>query len=284
MNDKQLQQVGMSDSTFRLFVEMIYNLTGIRYADNKKYLLESKIAKRLRFNAITTFEEYFTLINKPQSREELVLLLDQITINETFFFRSVDHFESLEKRILPAILNKKITEGKNSIKIWSAASSTGEEAYSIAMILLEHFKNRYPQINFHIFASDLSTSVIQTAKKGVYNNYSVRNMPSNYFEKYFSKSNNEFLIKDEVRKMVTFQNLNLNDTWRMNLQQNYDIIFCCNVLIYFDNQSKIKVIKSLYNSLNKGGYLFLGNSETMLNVENPFKIIHSSKGVMYMKE
>ncbi|MFN8360744.1 MAG: protein-glutamate O-methyltransferase CheR [Candidatus Kapaibacterium sp.] len=284
MNDKQLQPIGMSEGTFRLYVEMIYNLTGIRYADNKKYLLESKIAKRLRINNVATYEEYFTLINKPQSREELTLLLDQITINETFFFRSVDHFESLEKRILPSIISKKIAEGKNSIKIWSAASSTGEEAYSIAMILLENFKNRYPQINFHIFASDLSTAVIKTAKRGLYNNYSVRNMPNNYFEKYFSKSNNEYQIKEEVRKMVTFQNLNLNDTWRMNLQQGYDIIFCCNVLIYFDTQSKIKVIKSLHNSLNKGGYLFLGNTETMLNVENPFKIIHSSKGVMYMKE
>lgn len=272
----------MSQETFELMRETVYKLSGIYYTDQKKYLLESRISKRLAENNIKTFEEYHKLINSINGRSELNQLFEAITINETFFFRADHQFNALEKILIPEILEKKNLTG-DKFRIWSAASSTGEEAYTIAIIINEIFKPRYPNIQFEIIASDINNKVLQQARQATYKDYAVRNMPDSLKNKYFTKDGNLWQLDNSIRSMVKFMNINLYDSMKMRAMTSFDIIFCCNVLIYFDLNSKQKVVGHLYDSLNEGGYLFIGYSESLHGVSKAFSLVHLPKAMAYKK-
>jgi chemotaxis protein methyltransferase CheR len=275
----------MSDITFRELREFIYQKTGIYFQDNKKYLLESRISKRLQLLRLDKFEEYLDFLKFGVGREEeKKYLYDAITINETYFFRNEPQFEILEKTLIPEILKLKQTAGKNKIRIWSSASSSGEEAHTIAMIFLERIKPKFPMMELEVVGTDISPSVLETARRGIYREYSVRNMPKYYLEKYFTNSEGRFTVLDSVRKMVRFDHMNLYDQSRMRMMTNFDVVFCCNVLIYFDAKSKIQVVSNLYDSLNRGGYLFIGYAESLHGISTAFKVINFPKAITYKKE
>ncbi len=275
----------ISQKSFDEWRGFIYTLCGIYFQDNKKYLLESRLMKRMNYLNISSYEDYFNYVRfNPARNTELKYLYEVITINETFFFRNQPQLDALISTMLPPIIEEKRKQGKNKIKIWSAASSSGEEAYSISIIINEFIKPKYPDIEFEIIGTDISQAMIDTAKKGIYREYSIRNTPPYYLKKYFSSDGTTFSVIDNIKKGVSFRILNLYDDLSMKGMINFDIIFCANVLIYFDLKSKIKVISHLYNSLYKGGYLFIGYSETLHGVSKAFKLVSFPKTIGYKKE
>ncbi|MGE5363029.1 MAG: CheR family methyltransferase [Bacteroidota bacterium] len=277
--------VTLSDKTFDLWRKYIYEICGIYFQDNKKYLLESRLQKRISFLGLDSFDAYLDYVKyNPARSTELRYLYEAITINETFFFRNQPQLDALVSSVIPELLKSTSKFNKNKIRIWSAASSSGEEAYSVAMTLTDLIKPRFPQLDFEIVGTDINQAMVDTAKKGVYREYSVRNTPPYYLKKYFKISGSTYEVDPAIRNMVSFKVLNLYDDIGMKGMLNFDIIYCANVLIYFDVKSKIKVVSHLYNSLYKGGYLFIGYSETLHGISKAFKLVSYPKTIGYKKE
>ncbi|GAB6281313.1 MAG: protein-glutamate O-methyltransferase CheR [Ignavibacterium sp.] len=275
----------ISDNSFNILRNIIYDYSGIYFQDNKKYLLESRLQKRIKHLNLNSFDEYINLFqNNSVNGEEHKYLMEAVTINETFFFRNQSQLDVMVKYLIPEIIELKRKSGSKTFRIWSAASSSGDEPYSISMVLKEFVISKYPDFQFNIIASDISKAMIETAKKGVYREYSVRNAPPYYIKKYF-KNNSEFYnIDGSIKQMVEFRTANLYDEKDLITLRNFDLIFCLNVLIYFDTKSKMKVVSNLYNSLNKGGYLFIGPSENLHGISKAFKLQSFAQSIVYKKE
>jgi chemotaxis protein methyltransferase CheR len=275
----------LSATSFQEWRKFIYELCGIYFQDNKKYLLESRLQKRMNFLGIESYEKYLDYVKFGTNKiSEQKYLFEVITINETFFFRNQPQLDVLVSTVIPEILANPLKINKNKIRIWSAASSSGEEAYSVAIILKELIKPKYPNLQFEIVGTDINFAVVDTAKKAVYRDYSVRNTPPYYLKKYFKYENGEYILSEDVKQNVSFKILNLYDDVSMRTMLSFDVIFCANVLIYFDVRSKIKVVSHLYNALNKGGYLFIGYSETLQGISKAFKLKSFPKTIGYKKE
>lgn len=277
--------IKLSDKTFADWRQFIYDMTGIYFQDNKKYLLESRLLKRITFLKLDSFEKYLDYLKFDIQREkELKYLYEVITINETFFFRSQPQLDALVTSVIPDLMESKNKMNKSKIRIWSAASSSGEEAYSVAMTLNELVKPKYPFLTFEIVGTDINYQVIETATKGIYKEYAIRNTPPYYLKKYFKQNGNSWEIDSKIKDMVNFKLMNLFDDNAMRTMSTFDVVFCANVLIYFDTKSKIKVVSKLYDSLIKDGYLFIGYSETLHGISKAFKLISYPKTIGYKKE
>ncbi|MFZ1289114.1 MAG: protein-glutamate O-methyltransferase CheR [Melioribacteraceae bacterium] len=277
------QDQKLSPQSFIEWRKYIYDLCGIYFQDNKKYLLESRLQKRIKHLKIDNFELYLQYLKtNPRREEEKKLLFEAITINETYFFRNQPQLDALVGNIIPELMAKK-NFGFQKLRIWSAAASSGEEAYSIAMMLNEMILPKYPNLSVEIFGTDINFAVIETAQKGVFKEYSIRNTPPIYLKKYFQKIDNNYIIDPKIQKMVSFKVLNLYDEAAIRILNKSDVTFCANVLIYFDQESKIKVVNSLYNNLNPEGYLFIGYSETLHGISKAFKLVSFSKTIGYKK-
>lgn len=275
----------LADDKFRAIRDFIYSQCGIYFADNKKYLLEGRLAKRLDVLEIKDYDEYLKLIQSGEDREEeLRILYELITINETSYFRNEPQFNALETQIVNEIILAKKSAGKKVIRFWSAACSSGEEPYTMAMIFLEKIKPRYPGIELEIYGTDINRQMLETAENGVYRDYSIRNTPKLYLDKYFSVIDGKYSLIEDVKRLVRFDMVNLYDQRQMKKMTDFDVVFCCNVLIYFDMNSKKQVITDLYGSLNRGGYLFIGYSESLHGITKAFKLVHYPKTLAYKKE
>ncbi len=275
----------LSNQSFEDLRKYIYDNCGIYFQDNKKYLLASRLLKRIGFLNMNSYEEYLDYLKYNSGRNnEKSFLYEAITINETFFFRNQPQLDVLVSSVIPALLAAKARAGGRKLRIWSAASSSGEEAYSVAITILELLKPKYPDLDFEIVGTDINQTVIDTAKSGVYKEYSIRNTPPYYLKKYFRANGSSFELDPAVKRHVTFKTMNLYDDLSMRAMLNFDVIFCANVLIYFDLKSKIKVVSHLYNSLNKGGYLFIGYAETLHMISKAFKLVSFPKTIGYKKE
>lgn len=274
----------MTNDEFNKLRNIIYDLSGIYFTDSKKYLLESRISKRIAANNMKSFNEYINYLQSPISRKELGDLFEAITINETYFFRVPQQFEVLEHVIIPELIKLKSGQPNPTIRIWSAASSSGEEAYTIALIILERLKPIYPYVNFQVIGTDINNAVIDQARKAVYKEYAIRNIPENLLKKYFLSQDELYILKDDVKRLVRFSNLNLYDSSAVRAIPQCDVIFCANVLIYFDIPSKQKVVSDLHSVLTKGGYLFIGYSESLHGISKAFKLVHLPKAMAYQKD
>ena len=278
-------KVNLGIKAFETWRKYIYDSTGIYFQDNKKYLLESRLQKRITHLNLASFEAYLDYVKfNPSGSAEIKYLYEAITINETFFFRNQPQLDALVTTILPEVISSKEKLGKNKIRIWSAASSSGEEAYSIAMMINDLIKPKYPNFEFEIVGTDISNAVVDVARRASYKEYSVRNTPPYYLKKYFKVNGTSFDLDPKIKSMAYFKLLNLYDDLSMRTMINFDVIFCANVLIYFDQSSKIKVINHLYNSLYKGGYLFIGYSETLHGISKAFKLTSFPKTIGYKEE
>lgn len=274
----------MQSDVFISFRDFVYKQSGIYFTETKKYLLEGKIAKRLLTLKMTRFDEYLRYVQSPQGRTELPALYEAITINETYFFRSEPQFDAMISVLLPEIIASKRDSAMPTVKIWSAASSSGEEAYTMAILLNEKIKPQFPNVKFTVVGTDINNTVLEAARSGIYRDYAIRNVPPLWLKKYFRRDNERYHLNDEIKRQVTFTNLNLFDATAMRAMSNFDLIFCCNVLIYFDVASKQKVVSSLHSSLNKNSYLFIGYSESLHGISKDFKLIHLPKAMVYKKE
>ena len=264
--------------------DFLYEKTGLFFPDGKKYFLEPRFARRMAALNLSTFDQYHAYLRfKDSSKQELHQLVNEVTIQETSFFRNMPQMDGLQRVIVPELIKDRSRSIVSKLSIWSAACSTGEEPYSLAMIAAEHSKKELSGWNVRILATDISTRALMTAQKGEYTQYSVRNMPKYFMQKYLKPATDKFIIDPGIQKMVEFRQVNLSDDMTMVFLKGFDIIFCRNVLIYFDTKSKQKVIQHFYNNLNKGGYLFLGFSESLFGIDDRFKTVHFAGGMAYQK-
>lgn len=275
--------MAISDKDFEQLRDFIYNICGMYFHNTKKYFLESRLTRRMEATSAKTYQDYYLLLKSPRGSEELKFLMDEITTNETYFFRNVPQLAALENKLLPEIVETKNKMGFRKLRIWSAASSSGEEAYTMAMILLEKRSTLLKDWIIEIVGTDINETVVAQAKEGVYNAYSVRNIPDAYKRKYIREDNGKFILAPEVKKFVTFNKLNLYEDSKMIFMKSFDFIFCANVLIYFDTASKSKVVQHFYNNLQPYGYFFVGQSESLHGVNDKFKTVHFPGGFGYKK-
>ncbi|MDK9718730.1 MAG: protein-glutamate O-methyltransferase CheR, partial [Trichlorobacter sp.] len=271
------------DKDFELLRDFIYNLCGMYFHTTKKYFLESRLTKRMEATGTKTAMDYYGLLKSPRGGEELRFLLDEVTTNETYFFRCVPQLNAIETKFLPEIVEAKGKMGFRKLRIWSAASSSGEEAYTLAMMLLEKRSTILKDWIIEIIGTDINETVVAQAKEGIYNAYSVRNVPDLYKKKYFKEEAGKFILSPDVKKFVTFNKMNLYDDTKMVFMKSFDFIFCANVLIYFDLASKSKVVQHFYNNLQPYGYFFVGQSESLHGVNDKFKTVHFPGGFGYKK-
>jgi chemotaxis protein methyltransferase CheR len=278
--------VQLSDRDFELLRDFIYNLCGIYFSTNKKYFLESRVKRRMEATGTSTPTQYYGILQKGSSNrtEELARLLDEITTNETCFFRNIPQLTAMENQFIPEIVKIKEKVGFRKIRIWSAGSSSGEEAYTLAMVLLEKKSSILKDWTIEIVGTDINEAVINQAKEGIYNGYSVRNTPDFYRKKYFTaESADRFILSPEIKKMASFSFLNLYDDTKMIFMKSFDFIVCANVLIYFDLASKSKIVQHFCNNLQPYGYLFVGQSESLHGVTDKLKTVHFPGGFAYKK-
>lgn len=265
--------------------DLIRDKSGIYFGSQKSYTLENKLAPRLKDLNLNTLEEYYYfLCYDPQRNKEFNLLTNTLTVNETSFFRNPSQINAFQNKILPEILEKRRGENELRLRIWSAGCSSGEEPYTLAIIIKEILGQELYRWFTDILASDIDTTVINFAEKGIYSGYSLRNAPSQYKEKYFGVNQERYQIHDEIKRRVRFRRLNLVDESHMKLVPLMDIIFCRNVLIYFEESSRKKTVSYFYDILNPGGYLFVGHSESLHQLSRAFKPVLFSGAFAYKKE
>ncbi len=274
----------LSREEFKELTDFVYEKTGIAIPERRKYLVENKLGKRVLELKMNSFSDYIKYLKfSPQKESEFKKLCELITINETSFFRDIKQLTMFKNTILPEILEKKKQQGKKTIRIWSAGCSSGEEPYTLSMILHEALKVSIIGWDIKITANDISPSVLFRAKKGLYNDHSLRTTPDNMKSKYFIKEATGYRVHPKVQKLVSFQLINLNDDLAVKRIPPSDIIFCRNVIIYFDDEMKKKVLNHFYNNLMDHGYLFLGYSESIHRLTKLFKPVFKPGGIVYQK-
>ena len=264
--------------------DLIYQVAGIFHPDNKLLLLQDRCGRRMKQLKVQTLREYIEcLTTLPLRQSELIALLDEITIGETCFFRNQPQLDALRRIVIPNILQAKAKLPLRHLRIWSAGCSTGEEPYTLRMLLLEEENSLLKDWSVEILATDLNERSLVHAREAVYDNYSTRNLTPLYRNKYFLPYGDHLQVNPAARANISFSRLNLSDDARMTFMKDMDVIFCCNVLIYFDLASKRRVIQHFFNNLLPHGYLFLGNSESLYGVSEDFPLVHLPGATAYVK-
>lgn len=270
----------ISDEDFEKFREFFYRKTGIHFEHTKRYFVDKRLQERIKMTGSTSFRSYFTGLRFQASGEELQTLVNLMTVNETYFFREEYQFQCLVRSLL-----QETTRHKNKaepIRIWSVPSSSGEEAYSIAIYLLEHWKG-IEEWNVEIISSDIDTAIIGQARRGRYSARSVQNLPTVLLAKYFQPDDGGYQLVDSLREVVEFTRVNLMEASEVRGYRNFDVIFCRNLLIYFDDLSRREAAENLFDALNPGGFLCLGHSESMSRISSLFKIRKFPEAIVYQK-
>lgn len=274
--------VQMTEEEFRLIRELIYSHSGLFFDSDSKYLLEKRLGRRLALHRLPGYKDYYHFLKYNRGKDqELADIMDVLTTNETYFFREAFQLKAFTDEILPELIAEKEKRGERSLRIWSAGCSSGEEPYTIAMLILE--MGRCHGWRVEIVGTDISQRVLQQARKAVYGKSSFRTTDEAHIRRYFHEQDGGFKIADEVKELVTISHLNLFDQNRLALLGRMDIVFCRNVIIYFDQAAKKRVIDSFYRSLREGGYLLLGHSESLMNISTAFTLKHLRNDMVYQK-
>jgi chemotaxis protein methyltransferase CheR len=266
--------VPLSDREFSYITKLLFERFGIFLSDQKRVLVAGRLSKRLRELGLATFTDYIEYLSADKTGGELSELINRITTNHSFFFRERDHFDFLSKTVLPEIEEGgKAKSGGVSVRIWSAGCATGEEVYSISMLLKEHYGQRLSAIDPGLLATDISLAALTEAKAGEYAEAKLRELPVNYRNSYFvKKDESTWAISEDIRSMVMFKRLNLMaDSYPM--KGLFDAVFCRNVMIYFNPESREKVVNAIYRYVRPGGYLFIGHSESLNRDTCPFEYV-----------
>ncbi len=272
----------MNPETFLRFKEFIEGTLGIKIPPSKKVMLESRLAKRLRALRMNNYEDYCSYVFSAEGFErEIQQLIDVVTTNETDFFREPAHFEYISEVLLPDLVGR---QGLRDINIWSVAASTGQEAYTLAMVMEEYKKKHSVQFSYNILGTDISETVLRVAGAGIYTEHQGRNIPPAYLKRYCLRSRNPeqktIRLKPELRDRVMFRRLNLMDS-SYPVRKLYHIVFCRNVFIYFDRPTQKKVLDRLMDHIPSGGHLFMGHSE---NIGQSHLAVKTVASAVYRKE
>lgn len=273
------------DSAYLKIRDLIYRISGIYHAERKLYALIPRCARRMLALGAASPSEYLEHLTTGANRAaELRLLLNEITIGETYMFRNSAQLEALRNVILPQILHIKSFLGLKRLRFWCAGCSTGEEPHTLAMLLLEEKDKLLAGWTWEILATDLNDNSLETARAGIYGQYALRDTSNRLRRKYFKDvGNHKLQANDLLKAHIRFDRVNLSDDSKMLFQKGLDIIFCCNVLIYFDLASKRRVVQHFYANLLPGGYLFLGQAESLFQVDDSFRLVHFPRTTAYWK-
>lgn len=272
--------IPLSEDVFRLIRDIIRDYCGLYFDDSSKYLIEKRLSRRVMGHHLNDFRDYYRFLRYDRhSAEELSEIMDILTVNETYFFREQNQLKAFTEEILEEL--KDTNSETKTLRIWSAGCSTGEEPYTIAMLINE--KGSFRGWDIEVYGSDINQRVLQTARRGVYRKNSFRTTEPYFLNKYFVEEDGSSRIIDAVRKNVNFSYLNLLDHFKAKFMGKMDVIFCRNVLIYFDAASRRRVIDNFYDRLTDGGYLLLGHAESLINISTAFKLRHFKNDMVYQK-
>jgi chemotaxis protein methyltransferase CheR len=272
----------MTDAEFRMMSELLRRHCGLHFGPESRFLLEKRVARRLRELELTSFSAYHYLVRNDSSDDsEFPRLIDELTTNETYFFRELGQLRALMTEIIPELRLQRAERSGAPVSIWSAGCSSGEEPYSIAILALE--AGLVPGRDIRVYASDISHRMLRRARQGVYREVSFRETEPSLREKYFIEKDGLWRISDSVKEHVDFIHLNLLDRSKIPLLGSMDVILCRNVIIYFDVESKRRVIQTFYDKLRPGGHLLLGHSESLINLSNAFELRHLRNDLVYRR-
>jgi chemotaxis protein methyltransferase CheR len=284
LKDETATPENLADPAWIRIRDLIYHVSGIFQTENKFYLLVARANRRMKVVGARTPREYLEFLTaRPNRDAEMRNLLNEITIGETCLFRSMQQVDALRKVVIPSIAEAKKKVSFSKLRFWSAGCSTGEESYTLAMLLIEETLTSLKGWTFEIVATDLNDRSVAKAQEGVYGDYAVRNVPPEFMKKYFNKSGSDYRVADAVKSHITFSRLNMLDDSKMLFMRGFDVIFCCNVLIYFDGKSKTRTIQHFYNALGANGYFFLGQSESLYGISDKFHLVHFPGTTAYWK-
>ncbi len=274
----------MTKEDFLLFQEFLHEKAGMFFAENKQYLVENRLVKRMGELGIKSYRDYFYHVKYDTSLKEFNTLMDLVTTNETSFFRNEPQLISFADEVLPKLIaEKRENRATRSLKVWSAGCSTGEEPYTLAMLISEKVAS-LAGWNTEIIASDISEEVLGKARKGEYSGLTLRNVSPDILRRYYDQDGDNYRVKASVKSMVRFCHMNLNDPRQLSTQSGFDIIFCRNVMIYFSDEVKKELVRGFYNALRPGGYFYIGHAETLHGISKAFKLAYFKNALVYHKE
>jgi chemotaxis protein methyltransferase CheR len=268
----------LSSADLQLLCDFLYGRTGLIFGENKRPYIERRLTQRMEQQRIDNFSRYMVLLRT--SGEEVEELINSFTVNETYFYRELHQLRCLSRSILPEIVAKR--QPGDLVRIWSAPCSTGEEPYSIAIWLLENWP-LVDAYNIDILGSDIDTRVLKEAIKGIYGERSVSHLPPELTDRYFEAKLNQRQIIGDLRESVKFTQVNILDAAATERQGRFDVIFCRNVLIYFDDGSRLTAVRNLFRSLNPGGFICLGHSESMARISDAFTVRRFEDAIVYQR-
>lgn len=275
-------KITMTADQFKVMAKIIYDRSGIHFPDTKKYIIESRLSHRIVELDMENFDQYIAYLTMgPYQTEEFQEMFNRITINETSFFRNDAQLDVFEKQILPELLEARASTKR--LRIWSAACSTGEEPFTIAMLLHRTLGVRLSDWRIEILGTDISEKALKVAQEGKYNSYAVRTTSSMMKSRYFKEVGRDFILDETVRSMVNFEQHNLKDSLAAKRHGKWDVIFCRNVLIYFDDDMKAGVLSMFNNQLVDDGTLFIGHSERIKSLSSQFTQLQIPQGFCYQK-
>ena len=269
-------------SRFVKIRDLIYRRTGIFFEEKKLYFVKKRVLAHMEKLGFDDFDSYYRFLRFRDDGKAFQELINLLTTNETYFFREFDQLAVFAEECLPMVCEEKEKRGVRRLRIWSAGCSTGEEPYTLAIILLEMIDD-LDRWDARIEATDIDTQALEKARRGVYGPRSVRNVPEEYFRKYFVRTPEGFAVKEEVKRLVRFSHLNLFDDQRMRQMKGFDFIFCRNVLIYFDEEARRRVVEHFYRALLPGGFIFLGHSESLARITTAFEMKRLGGMIVYQK-
>jgi chemotaxis protein methyltransferase CheR len=270
----------ISEEEFHKFREYFYRKTGIQFEPTKRYFVDKRVLERMEATDNASFRNYFMMLRFQTSGEELQVLTNLMTVNETYFFREEYQFKCLVNSILPHLVARK--RDQTTLRIWVLPSSSGEEPYSIAIYLLERWADIH-HYDVEIIASDIDTTILAQAKRGLYSDRSVCQLPLPYLQKYFRKTSEGHQMTDDLRSAVEFTRVNLSEPADTRSYRNFDVVFCRNLLIYFDDLSRKTAAETFYDALKPGGFICLGHSESMSRISSLYKVVKFPEAIVFQK-
>jgi chemotaxis protein methyltransferase CheR len=278
------KELKVTDEEFLQLRDFIYAQCGIFIGENRKYLIENRLAARIKELNLTSYGEYYNFLRfDPNKRVELSKLFEVVTTNETSFYRNPPQLQIFQDVVLKGAIDDLRKQNQKKLRIWSAGCSTGEEPYTIAIILHELLRPEILTWDIKITANDLSEAVLASARRGVYSEYALRTTPKELVGRYFIKEESNYKLDPRLKLLVSFGQINLNDKVQLARVERSHIVFCRNVIIYFDDDMKRRVISAFYDNLLPGGALLIGHSESLHNISRAFKPEHHKGTIVYRK-
>ena len=263
--------------------DLVAEVSGLFFEERKFYFLEKRILNRMKQTNSKSIKDYSQLLQLSSHAGEIEELIAALTTNETYFYRNIPQLESFVEEILPLVIQTKKSKKNQTLRFWSAGCSSGEEPYTLSILLREYLKD-IKQWNIEIIASDIDKHALVKGQQALYEKRQVHNLPIGIIKKYFNQSGSLFQLKNEIKNSVHFKCLNLMNRKEIRQLGGMDFVFCRNVLIYFSDDAKKQVINSIYDILNPGGYIFLGHAESIGKISAMYKLVKFQKSLTYMKQ